>query len=226
MEVGGGLSGGLGWRDAALLVWLGVGGAPLAVRREGGVVERCGGAEWDCRGRGCGGKDRRGEGATGGECVGRSACISEDTRTREGCGNQGARCGGAWGIGARSGKRRGGGTRDPAHPLDNLLDSRRSWRGEVPQFLLLQLMRDGLPVRGLGDFASAARVTCAKLVGQKSELRLGGPPLCGAGGVECLSIAAPTRAWSRFVKSDLHVISVVHVARKRRSPPSRALFAG
>ena len=46
LEVGGGLSGGLGWRDAALLVWLRVGGAPLAVRREGGVVERCGGAEW------------------------------------------------------------------------------------------------------------------------------------------------------------------------------------
>ena len=33
--------------------------------------------------------------------------------------------------------------------------------------------------------------------------RLGGPPLCGAGGVECLSIAVPTRAWFRFVKSNL-----------------------
>ena len=33
--------------------------------------------------------------------------------------------------------------------------------------------------------------------------RLGWPPLRGVGGAECLSIAAPTRAWSRFVKSNL-----------------------
>ena len=30
--------------------------------------------------------------------------------------------------------------------------------------------------------------------------RPGGSPLRDAGGAECLSIAAPTRAWSRFVK--------------------------
>ena len=54
---------------------------------------------------------------------------------------------------------------------------------------------------------------------QRSHLvkhRTGGAPLCGAGGVECSSIATPTRARSRLVKSNL-----IWALKQKNSPEAR-----